>query len=227
MKIILTACLLVMTNYCFGQFAVVRDKDGYSNVRNADSSSNIIDKLNNGHFVFLLDTDGDWAQINYAKNNAELSGKMYRNRLVLVSSYKKIPLTVTQKDKVVLTDSSIKVVVAKQKFDKAKHKLTYYSDNKAQIKFVDNRQYWGQDGGVPLYEYKAVEVYYKTKKIVFPAEALKNVFEPTLFNTQVNYDKQNDILYLQSSNSDGAGGYNVIWKIEKGIYKGRYIAYGF
>ena len=28
-------------------------------------------------------------------------------------------------------------------------------------------------------------------------------------------------------NSDGAGSYEVIWKIEKGVYKERYIAYGF
>jgi len=28
-------------------------------------------------------------------------------------------------------------------------------------------------------------------------------------------------------NSDGAGYYGVIWKIEKGVYKSRYIVYGF
>jgi hypothetical protein len=56
---------------------------------------------------------------------------------------------------------------------------------------------------------------------------LENLYEISLANTKAHYDKANDILYIQSMNSDGAGSYEVIWKIEKGIYKNRFIAYGF
>jgi hypothetical protein len=40
-------------------------------------------------------------------------------------------------------------------------------------------------------------------------------------------DKENDVIYIQSMNSDGAGGYVVAWKIEKNIYKERAIFNGF
>lgn len=63
--------------------------------------------------------------------------------------------------------------------------------------------------------------------MILPKNALEGLYEPALNNTQVNYDKQNDILYIQAMNSDGAGSYEVVWKIEKGTYKERYIAYGF
>lgn len=36
-----------------------------------------------------------------------------------------------------------------------------------------------------------------------------------------------NIVYIQSMNSDGAGSYEVIWKVEKAVYKERYIACGF
>lgn len=114
-----------------------------------------------------------------------------------------------------------------QRFEKSKHIFSFYKGTKNQLELIDNKQYWGCDGGYPTTEYKSLEVYIKEKKILLSNEALENLYQPNLFNTEVNYDKVNDILYFQSSNSDGAGGYNVIWKIEKGIYKFRYVTYGF
>jgi hypothetical protein len=46
-------------------------------------------------------------------------------------------------------------------------------------------------------------------------------------HTKVHYDKTSDILYIHAMNSDGAGGYVVIWKIEKGGYKERFVSHGF
>jgi hypothetical protein len=42
---------------------------------------------------------------------------------------------------------------------------------------------------------------------------------------EVHYDKVHDILYIESMNSDGAGSYEVIWKIEKkeSIREGRFL----
>jgi hypothetical protein len=47
------------------------------------------------------------------------------------------------------------------------------------------------------------------------------------YTAEVYFDKASDIFYIQTMNSDGAGGYEVIWKVEKGIYKERLVAYGF
>jgi len=65
------------------------------------------------------------------------------------------------------------------------------------------------------------------QKIEIPASALENLYEPNLENTEAFYDDKNDILYIASMNSDGAGGYNVLWVIEKRQYKTRHVFYGF
>ena len=98
---------------------------------------------------------------------------------------------------------------------------------KSRIKLINGKQYWGTDGEMPKSEYKSIIIDFGRRKIILPKVALDNLFEPNLTNTEVNYDQINDVSYIQSMNSDGAGGYQVIWKIDKGIYKNRFIAYGF
>jgi hypothetical protein len=65
------------------------------------------------------------------------------------------------------------------------------------------------------------------KTITLPKSALAGLYEPSISSAEANYDKATDTIYIQTMNSDGAGGYFVIWKIEKGIYQDRLIVYGF
>lgn len=189
--------------------------------------NNIIDTLKNGHLIYSFETKGNWTSIDYSKGKKELHGQIYKDRQKLISEYQDIPILTNKDNKVVLSKDSIKVVIIEQKFDKNKYKLTFHKEYKDQLQFVNNKQYWGTDGGIPKTEYKSIEVHFGAKKFILPQKAIDNLFEISLYNTKVNYDKPNDVLYIQSMNSDGAGSYEVIWKVEKGIYKERYIAYGF
>jgi hypothetical protein len=119
--------------------------------------------------------------------------------------------------------------VSEKKFDKTKYRFSYYKDKDAHdyIQFINGKQYWGTDGETPTRAYKSILIVCSQKKVSLPPSALENLFEPNILDTEVHYDRQNDILYIQSFNSDGAGAYDVIWKIEKGVYKERYIMYGF
>lgn len=228
MKITFTILWTLISYFSFGQFAIIQDKDGYCNVRSSsEKGNNIIDKLNNGHLVYVLENNGKWANIDYTKNKKELNGQVYDDRLILISSYPNVPLLATDKLKTVLQKDSLKIILTQQGFDKTKHKFTYNKEYKDQIQLIDNKKYWGTDGERPKTEYKSIEVYIGKTKVILPETALQNLYEISLYNTQVNYDKTNDIIYIQSMNSDGAGSYEVIWKIEKGVYKERYIAYGF
>ena len=225
MKIIFTVCWILISNFVFGQFAIIYDKDGYSNIRSsAEKGINIIDTLENGHLVYYFGTKGNWTTIDYTKNKIELNGQVYNDRLKYISDYQEIPVLVQEKTKVILSKDSIKIIITEQKFEKSKYKLTFNKEYKDQLEYVDNKQYWGTDGGIPKTEYKSIEIYIGIKKILLPKIAIANLFETSLYNTRVNHDKTNDVLYIQSMNSDGAGGYEVIWKIKKGVYKERYIA---
>jgi hypothetical protein len=228
MKIFFTIWGVLISTFLSGQFAIINDKDGFSNVRNSIKTGiNIIDKLPNGHFVYCLETKGNWISIDYTKNNKEFSGQIYKDKLKLISDFPEIKISNNENNKAILSKDSMKIIVSVKKFERSKYKLSFFKENKDQLQYVNNKQYWGTDGEIPKTEYKSIEIYIGTKKILLPKIALENLFEINLDNTQVNYDKTNDILYIQSMNSDGAGNYEVIWKIARGIYKDRYVAYGF
>jgi hypothetical protein len=228
MKLCSIICLFFTVSFAFGQFAIVYDTDHYCNVRSSSGKhNNSIDKLENGHLVYAFPDQSNWVAIDYSKGNKELDGLVYKDRLVFVANYLKIPVLKTEQNTIKFKKDSIEVVLVKQKFVKAKHKFSFYKEAKDQIVRIDNKQYWGKDGGVPTTEYQSIEITFGKKKVLLPKEAIENLYEPSLDSTQVNYDNANDIIYIQSMNSDGAGGYEVIWKIEKGVYKERYVAYGF
>ena len=228
MKIFLTISLLYFTNLVTGQFGIIVDNDGYCNVRStAEIGENIIDTLNNGHLIYAFETNGNWINIDYTKGKNDRNGQVYKDRVKLISDYQNIPLLIEQNNKVVLSKDSIKIVITEQRFNRDKYKLSFHKEYRDQIQFINNKQYWGTDGGIPKTEYKEIEVFIGKRKVILPPSALNNLFEVSLSNTVVNYDKTNDILYIQSFNSDGAGSYEIIWKVEKGAYKERYVAYGF
>jgi len=223
MKTTLAFTLLFLSHICFGQyFAIVSDKDGYCNVRTAAGTGNkILDSLHNGHFVLCFDTKDGWTSINYGKGKQDTSGYVYHDRLQLISDYEKIP---NQKgsDSIFVKDS-LKVVVCVRKFVKARHRVILNKESPQDVESIDGRKIWGTDGEMPRSEYKSIVVYSGSNRLDLPKAAYEDLFEPSLYYTKVNYDRQHDILYIQSSNSDGAGSYVVIWKIEKGEYAGRYV----
>jgi hypothetical protein len=228
MKTVLLVIHTLLSATASAQFAIIQDKDGYCNVRSAPKiGDNVKDKLNNGHVVYRFEVKGNWAHINYTKGKKELSGNMYADRLKLVSDYTEIPMISETENIVTLKKDIIEIAVTQKKFNKNKYKLSYYKDSKEYIEFINGKQYWGTDGPMPKTAYKSIVVYMKGGQIILPPTATANLFEPSLYNTQAYYDKLNDILYIESMNSDGAGAYEVIWKIEKGIYKDRLIMYGF
>ena len=228
MKLINLILFTFLSNLASAQFAIISDKDGSCNIRSSAAlGDNIFDKLENGHFVYCLGNSGNWADINYNKNKKEHNGNVYSDRLKVITDYPALPQVSKGENNIRFAKDSIKVTVTQQKFDKSKYRFAYYKDATSQIEFINGKQYWGRDGDLPTTAYKGITVQVGTKTINLPLAAYDDLFEPTLEATKVNYDQQNDILYIQSSNSDGAGSYDIIWKIEKGVYKNRYVAYGF
>jgi hypothetical protein len=156
-----------------------------------------------------------------------LTGKIFLNRYTYINEYKRITKQKrTKGNKVCFKRDSIKVTVTQQKFDRTKHSYTYYKEFKRQIEFIDNKRFWGTAGAFPSTEYKSIEINICNRIVILPPSALECLYQINLHYTQVHYDTKNDILYIQAGNGDGAGAYDVIWKIEKGVYKERFIEYG-
>ncbi|GGB26447.1 hypothetical protein GCM10011511_58000 [Puia dinghuensis] len=209
------------------QFAIIADKDGYSNIRiDTGLGSKINDTLHNSHFIYCFEPKGRWISINYStKKRDQLYGYVFHDRIKLISDYEKIPRI--SKDKYLFGKDSLKVEVTAQPFVRAHYRLTHSKENPGTIDAINGKQYWGTDGELPKTAYKSITITWGEREMVLPQSAIEDLFEPSLHNTAVNYDRKNDILYIHSENSDGAGAYDVIWKVEKGVYTERYIAYGF
>lgn len=226
-KQFLTLLLLLICSNSFGQFAIVNDKDSYLNIREDGlQTSKVIDKLQNGHLVYCFELKGNWVNIDYTKKGKEFNGYIYKDRFKLVSDFPAFIIYKKATSSLRLKMDNIEVTLTQSKFDKKLHRFKYYKESN-QIEFIDNKKYWGTDGGMPTTQYEEIIIKVGSKTTSLPKIALEGLYEPGIYNAEVNYDKGNDTFYIQTMNSDGAGSYIVIWKVEKGVYKDRLIAYGF
>lgn len=223
--------LFISFQFYFSQFYIVNDKDGYVNVRDSDNiNSKVIAKLKNGEIVhsyeYFEENKGNWINVDFrfTKNNFE-NGFIYKDRLINIYQYEKIPI-INKSNYVTLKNKNIEIIITEKKFQKKNHKFTFHKQYKNVIEKIDNQDYYGTDGYYPQVEYSNIQITINGKTIYLPKEALKNLFEPNSYSTSAHYDEANDILYIDSLNSDGAGSYEVLWIIEKGKYSKRIIFSG-
>ena len=81
---------------------------------------------------------------------------------------------------------------------------------------INGKEIWGTDGNIPKNQYGQITLTFGKEIIHLPID---NLFEPNLDNIKVNIDSKNKTIYISTMNSDGAGGYVVLWIIENGIFK--------
>ena len=228
MKSVLSSFLICCCLHSSAQFAIVTDNDGYVNVReDADIKSKIINKLNTGHLIYCFENKGNWTNIDYTLNNKECNGYIYKDKYNPIDDYINIPVYKQTENKVVLKKDSISITLTSASFDKKKHHFKYLKDYPDQINLIDNKKYWGKDGGMPSSQYEKIVISHGKKTNTVPFAALQGLYEPNMFSPTATFDYVNDVIYIQSMNSDGAGSYEVIWRIEKGEYKERLVVYGF
>ncbi|MEJ8843453.1 hypothetical protein WG954_13775 [Lacibacter sp. H375] len=228
MKQFFTLILLFWFSFSFGQFAIVNDKDSLLNVReDGQPNSKVVDKLPNGHLIFCFENKGNWTNIDYTKKGKELNGHIYKDRYKLVSSFPVLTVSKKTATSITLKKDTVEVTITQSKFDKKKHTFRHIKDYPDQIQLIDNKKYWGMDGGMPTTQFESIVIKVGQKIIKLPKNALEGLYEPSIYSAAVNYDKANETFYIQTMNSDGAGSYLVLWKIEKGLYKDRLVVYGF
>lgn len=140
---------MLSLNLCFSQFAIISDPDGYVNVRSsAKITNNVSDKLNNGFIIYYFEPQGNWANIDYKKGGKELNGYIYKGKIKYITDLKEIPLNISQDEKVILNNGSIKIEISETKFLKEKHKLQFLKDQNF-LKKIDNLDFLGTDGEIP------------------------------------------------------------------------------
>ncbi len=210
------------------QFFIVDDNDGYVLVRaTADKSGKVIDTLYSADMFFVFEQVGNWCNVDYGARDSSKSGFIYYNRLKKISNYTVIPKVLVKGNTVILEKDSLRIALRQTPFVKKGHRYTYSKINHGHLEKIDGHSFWGQDGGMPGRHYKDILLISSGDTMALPSSAIFDLYEPNSFYTKAYLDAYNDRLFIESSNSDGAGAYSVIWLIENGRYKNRLVVYGF
>lgn len=225
---VLLLCLLPIGSYSqedVFSFALVQDAEGFVNVRSEPTiKNNIKDTLATGRVIWCYEKTGDWYSVDYDKEGVPHDGYIHRSRLKLINSFEKIPVYKESKDQIVFRKDSLEITMSKKNFVAAEHKLQYAMNSGVRyLAKIDGKKFWGTDGNAPKMQYKSIEIALGQRVITIPPTAISDLYEPNFNSTKVLYDRNNDVLYVSISNSDGAGGYVGLLIIKNGIYYSRMV----
>ena len=224
MKQLLILFLLLTTNAFaqgpFGDYAVVKDKDGYVNIRAKESvKSKIVGTLPNNTLVYGF-FDKEFNPTNWIEVD---KGYVHQSRLKKIFDFRAIEGKV-QGNSVVYDDKDVKVTITKQKFDKTKHKITKKGQGSYEQLIIDGKEIiYGWDGSLAQDHYKSITVTMKGKNVPIPKSAYDDLYEISYFSSSIYYDEEAEALYIYAVNGEAGLAYQVCWQIVKDKYITRII----
>mgnify|MGYP000483265378 CR=1 FL=1 len=228
MKHLLILFFLLTTNAFaqgpFGDYAVVKDKDGYVNIRAKESvKSKIVGTLPNNTLVYGF-FDKEYNPTNWIEVD---KGYVHQSRLKKIFDFRAIEGKV-QGNSVVYDDKDVKVTITKQKFDKTKHKITKKGQGSYEQLIIDGKEIYGieiygGDDSLPQDHYKSITVTMKGKNVPIPKSAYDDLYQIIYFSESIYYDEEAEALYIFAHNSEAGLSYQVCWQIVKDKYITRII----
>ena len=208
----------------FGDYAVVKDKDGYVNIRAKENvKSKIVGTLPNNTLVYGF-FDKEYNPTNWIEVD---KGYVHQSRLKKISDFRAIEGKV-QGNSIIFDDKDIKVTITKQKFDKTKHKITKKDQGSYDQLIIDGKEIYGieiygGDDSLPQDHYKSITVTMKGKNVPIPKSAYDDLYQIIYFSESIYYDEEAEALYIFAHNSEAGLSYQVCWQIVKDKYITRII----
>ena len=229
MKYLLILFFLLTTNAfaqgLFGDYAVVKDKDGYVNIRAKENvKSKIVGTLPNNTLVYGF-FDKEYNPTNWIEVD---KGYVHQSRLKKIFDFRAIEGKV-QGNSVIFDDKDVKVTITKQKFDKTKHKITKKDQGSYDQLIIDGKEIYGieaygdSDDSLPRDHYKSITVAMKGKNVPIPKSAYDDLYQIFYLNRFIYYDEEAEALYIFAHNSEAGLSYQVCWQIVKDKYITRII----
>ena len=227
MKHLFILFLLLTTNAFaqgpFGDYAVVKDKDGYVNIRAKENvKSKIVGTLPNNTLVYGF-FDKEFNPTNWIEVD---KGYVHQSRLKKIFDFRAIEGKV-QGNSLVFDNKDVKVTITKQKFDKTKHKITKKGQGSYEQLIIDGKEIiYGEYGSLTQDHYKSITVTMKGKNVPIPKSAyddLHGILYDRYLNRFIYYDEEAEALYIYAVNGEAGLAYQVCWQIVKGEYITRII----
>ena len=213
----------------FGDYAVVKDKDGYVNIRAKENvKSKIVGTLPNNTLVYTFfdTTDDETGEEIFFNWIAVDKGYVHKSRLKRIYEFPSIGKGKKKEteNSITIAEKGISVTLTRQLFDKTKHKITKKDQGGYEELIIDGKRAQGADF-IPEDHYKSIIVTINGKNVSIPKSAYDDLYEVAMYteNNAVYYDKEEDTIYIIAHNGSGAFSYEVCWQIVRGEYKTRIV----
>ncbi len=107
-----------------------------------------------------------------------------------------------------------RVVFRTRRFTRSGHRSTRVVRGQT---MVDGRPAIGTDGNIPGVEIASMRFYLDGKEIKIPRRLYADCFDPKFGNDYVSleFDPEVQSVVIRMSGSDGAGGYQAVWRLRK------------
>jgi len=210
-------------------FAIINDKDGFVNIRkDKNAHSPVVGKIfDESIFGYDPDEKSNWVKIYKQDEDklTDLEGYMDRSRIMPLATFKKIYKPKIYRDSCVIQNNTLALIIKSSVFNPSLHKLDYEKPSCKNcatfLNKIDNKRIWGTDGGLPRKFISSLRLIQNNVEVIIPKNAIDNLYEPNFSSLKVYLSANN--IYIQMDNSDGAGGYTVIWTIKNHQFLKRYI----
>ncbi|GAB1858356.1 hypothetical protein MHTCC0001_31930 [Flavobacteriaceae bacterium MHTCC 0001] len=201
------------------QFAIIKDKDGFTNVRlEPESSAKVIYKLKSNEVFAYAQEDYyyniDWIQVWISKNQfsidcgglGRLSGYIHRSR---IQPFNKLKAYI---------ENNLTFELKTISFDENNHVIDYTN---GYVIAINGLHPWGADGKIPRTVVDRIIIKIDDQDIKIPKFLFADLFE---CNTDYIAYKNEDTYFIYQKFGLGIESQIVIWVIDKYGLRQRYLA---
>lgn len=213
-NLLLVISILLFCNLNYGQIAIIKDVDGFTNVRQLPKiDSEVIYKLKDSEVFSFRETESDWITVYISKNKYQLAcgeddtfiGYIHKSRLSPIVDLPEY------------SGSEFSFEYKLEKFNIENKNSDF--DGKWLSK-INGRRIYGTDGNIPKTEVVGIETGVNGKTIEISEMFYQDIFE---CSNEFIINKNQDDYIVHQWNSDGAGGYLIVWVIGSDKLKQRLI----
>ncbi len=214
-----------------GQFAVIRDADGFVNVRAGDSiKAKIVGRLHDGEVFVSTFAQNGWVKVYYdpeTRYRAKgFEGYIHEDRLSPIEKLPHMPGNgkTLEKGHFKLQNDSVNVEILTAPFRPKLHVIR--KDKYGNVQTIDGRYAYGSGDGMPERKLTSLALTIHGRPVDIPARAWNDLYEPDLEISNVFFDSGTGFIYIVMPANGGAsasGAYEIAWVFKNGKYVTRYI----
>lgn len=202
--------------------ATIDDPNGYTDIRKGpDSRHEIVGQIEENEIFLIDELKDDWAKV-YKIEDGYLEGYIHQSQITPLNKLQKIGRSKFTEGEVDIDDSNILFSLRYGSFIKSQHKYELQAD-KYVVK-IDGLEPYGVDGSYPSTQIIELNLLVEGVTIHIPSRAYSDLYNISYNNIEIRKGLSGVLFVVMANNSDGAGGYDVVWIFKDKMYLNRFVS---